>query len=109
MASPPPPYPRRPRAPSFSPRYTLLLCYFAGFVVVFGLAFALPDLLEAYRTLPGGTGTLTPEELSVASDAARRALAGRLPWVVGAAFATLGVALWRGVLPGLRRNPTAPS
>jgi hypothetical protein len=100
----PPPYPRRPRAASFSPRYTLLLLYFALLVIVFGLLFALPDLLAAFRALPAGQGELTPEELARARDAARGALAGRVPLVVLCAFAALGLALWRGALPGLRRS-----
>jgi hypothetical protein len=100
----PPPYPRPPRGPAFSPRYTLLLLYFAVFVVGFGLLFALPSLLEAYRALPQGSGELTPEELARAREAARTALEGRVPLVVGCALVTLGFALWGGVLPGLRRS-----
>ena len=100
----PPPYPRRPRPASFSPRYTLLLLYFAAFVLGFGLLFALPALLEALRALPPGSGELTPEELARAQAAARAALAGRVPVVVVCALLALGLGLWRGVLPGLRRS-----
>jgi len=100
----PPPYPRPPRGPAFSPRFTLLLFYFAAFVVGFGLLFALPSLLEAYRALPPGSGELTPEELARAREVARAALAGRVPLVVGCALVALGLAFWRGVLPGARRS-----
>ena len=100
----PPPYPRRPRAPSFSPRYTLMLFYFAALVILFGLLFALPDLLAAFRALPPGSGELTPEELARAQETARGALAGRVPLVIGCAFVALALAAWRGVLPGLRRS-----
>lgn len=99
----PPPYPRRPRAPTFTPRFTLMLFYFAGLVVLFGLVFALPDLLAAFRELPPGQGELTPAELARARETARSALAGRVPLVIGCAFVTLGLAVWRGILPGLRR------
>jgi hypothetical protein len=100
----PPPYRRPPRGPAFSPRYTLLLLYFAALVVAYGVLFALPSLLEAYRALPPGSGELTPEELERAREAARTALAGRVPLVVGAAFVTLALAVWRSALPGLRRS-----
>jgi hypothetical protein len=98
-----PHHPRPPRPPAFSPRYTLLLLYFAVFVVGYGLLFALPSLLDAYRALPAGSGELTPEELARAEEAAHTALTGRVPVVVGAALVTLGLAVWRGLLPGLRR------
>lgn len=104
MSTPPPPYPRRPRPAPFAPRYTLSLFYFAAFVLLFGVLFALPDLLAAFRALPPGAGELTPAELERARDAARGALAGRVPLVIGCAFVTLGLAAWRGALPGLRRH-----
>lgn len=80
-----------------------MLLYFAGLVVLFGLAFALPDLLAAFRALPPGQGELTPAELARAREAARASLAGRVPLVVGCALVTLALGVWRGVLPGLRR------
>jgi hypothetical protein len=82
----------------------LLLCYFGLLVVFYGLLFALPDLIAAARALPPGPAELTPEERAQASEIARSALRGRVPWIAAAAFATLGLALWRGVLPGLRRQ-----
>ena len=100
----PPPYPRRPPRPTFSPRYTLLLLYFFVLVVLFGLFFALPALVDAYQQLPPGEGELTPEELAKATEAARAALTGKVWWTVGAATLTLGVGLWRNALPGLKRG-----
>jgi hypothetical protein len=103
-SSPPPPYPRRPPRATFSPRYTLLLLYFFALVVLFGLLFALPALVDAYRQLPPGEGELTPEELAKASEAARAALTGKVWWTVGAATLTLGVAMWKNAVPGLKRG-----
>ena len=105
VSSSPPPYPRRrPPGAAFSPRFTLLLLYFFALVVLFGLLFALPALVDAYRELPPGTGELTPEELARARETARTALAGKVPWTIVAAVATLAVGLWRNVLPGLKRG-----
>ena len=73
-----------------------MLFYFAGLVLLFGLVFALPDLLAAFRALPPGEGELTPAELERARETARDALSGRVP---------LGLGVWRGLLPGLRREP----
>lgn len=95
--------PRRPGSEAtFRPRFTLLLLYLALFFVGFALLLALPDLLEAYRSLPPGEGPLTPEELEVARRAAHEALRGRLGFALLAAVATTGLGAWRGVLPGLR-------
>jgi hypothetical protein len=103
-SSPPPPLPyRRPPRATFSPRYTLLLLYFFALVVLYGLLFALPALVDAYSQLPPGQGELTPEELAKASEAARTALTGRVPWTIGAAALTLGFLLWRNAVPGMRR------
>ena len=105
VTSSPPPYPRRrPPRSAFSPRFTLLLLYFFALVVLFGLLFALPALVDAYRELPPGSGELTPEELAKASEAARNALTGRVWWTVAAAVLTLAVGMWRDALPGLKRG-----
>jgi hypothetical protein len=104
VASPPPFPPRRPRAEPFTPRVTLSLLYLAGLVLLFGLLFALPDLLAAAREIPPGEGELAPEELARAREVARRALSGRIPWVFAASVVTFALALWRGLLPGLRRG-----
>ena len=93
VSSSPPPYPRRrPPSAAFSPRFTLLLLYFFALVVLYGLLFALPALVDAYR------------ELLRARETARTALAGKVPWTIVAAVATLAVGLWRDVLPGLKRG-----
>jgi ABC-type Fe3+ transport system permease subunit len=104
VASSPPPYPRRSSRPAFSPRYTLLLLYFFVLVMLFCLLFALPALVEAYRSLPPGTGELTPDELATASEAARTALSGRVYYAVAGAAVTLGIGLWSNAVPGLRRT-----
>jgi hypothetical protein len=104
VASSPPPIPRRAPRATFSPRYTLLLFYFFALVVLYGLLFALPALVDAYRSLPPGTGDLTPEELATARETARTALSGRVYYAVAAAAVTLGLGLWRNAIPGLRRT-----
>jgi hypothetical protein len=94
---------RRRRPEPFRPRVTLTLVYFAALVLLYGLLFALPALVTAFQQLPPAAGELTPEELATARETARSALAGRIPWVLAAALVTLGLALWRAALPGLRR------
>jgi hypothetical protein len=73
----------------------------AAFVIVYGLLFALPDLLAGARELPPGSGELTPEELARARDIARNALQGRVFYALAAALATFGLLVWRGWLPGV--------
>jgi hypothetical protein len=98
MASPPP---LRRSGPAFRPRFTLMLVYLLGFFLLFGLLFALPDLIAAARELPPG-GELTPEELEQARDVARSSLRGRIPVVFACAFLATALGAWRRLLPGLR-------
>ncbi len=92
------------RGPQFSPRFTLLLFYVAGFFVLYAMLFALPGLLEALRTLPPSSGPLTPEELERAREISRDALSGgRVLVALVAALTTTGLGLWRNALPGVRR------
>ena len=70
-------------------------------MIAYGLLFALPDLLAGARALPPGPAELAPEELAQAREIARNALAGRVPYAVGAALATFGLLVWRGWLPGV--------
>lgn len=119
MAAPPPARPppldrealerarasRPPRPPGFSPRFTLSLFYVAALLIVYGLLFALPDLLAGARSLPPGAGELAPEELARAQEIAREALQGRVPYAFAAALATFGLLVWRGWLPGVRSRP----
>ena len=106
MEGTPRPPPRRPRpAPaSFRPQFTLLLLYFFGLFLAFALLLALPALLDALRSLPPGDGPLTPEERSLAADAARSALRGRIPIAVVAAVVVLGLGVWTRALPGFRQQ-----
>lgn len=91
-----------PRA-VFRPRFTLSLLYLAFFFLVFGMIFALPDLLEGARNLGPGPAELTPEELERARDTAREALrGGRLLVALGLAVIATGLGSYARVLPGLR-------
>ena len=103
MASPEYP-PRRPR-PAYRPAFTLTLLYLFGFFVLFALLFALPDLMRGVMQLPPGPEELSPQELELAKQIARRALVGgRLFVAVGCAVVTIGLATYLNVLPGLKRR-----
>ncbi len=95
--------PRRAGRAVFRPRFTLSLLYLGFFFVLFGLLFALPDLLAGARQLAPGPDELTPEELAQAREIARGALAGgRLLLALGLAVIVTGLGGFAGVLPGLR-------
>jgi len=94
---------RRARGPSFRPRFTLTLLYLLFFFFLFGMAFALPDLLEGAHQLAPGPEELSPEELSRARDTAQRALqGGRLFLALGLAVVATGLGSYARLLPGLR-------
>ena len=100
MSSDPSP---RSNRPVFRPRFTLSLLYLAFFFLLFGMLFALPDLLEGARALGPGPEELTPEELEQARDTAREALrGGRLMVALGLAVIVTGLGSYARVLPGLR-------
>jgi len=91
------------RGAAFRPRFTLTLVYLLGFFLLYAMAFALPDLIAGAGELGPGPGELSPEEEARARDIARTALGGgRLLIAVGASILTVGFALWRRVLPGVR-------
>jgi hypothetical protein len=91
------------RSAAFRPRFTLTLVYLFGFFLLYAMAFALPDLIAGAQELGPGPGELTPEEEERAREVARNALSGgRLLIAVGASVLTVGFALWRRVLPGVR-------
>jgi len=91
------------RGAPFRPRFTLTLVYLVGFFLVYALAFALPDLIAGARALPPGPAEITPEEQAQAAELARAALSGgRLLVAAVAALCTVGFALWRRALPGVR-------
>ena len=91
------------RAQPFRPRFTLVLFYVAGFFLLYAMLFALPDLLAGARSLPPGPEELTPEEMAKAQEIAREALSGGKVFIaLVAALATVGLGIWRNVLPGVR-------
>ena len=91
---------RRPRA-GFEPRFTLMLLYFAALLVVYAFALAAPVVHAGFEI--GSSATAGAKEQAEMAEAMRGALRGRL-WIAGlAAAGTLGLGLWAGVLPGLRR------
>ena len=95
--------PRRSPRTVFRPRFTLTILYLAFFFLVFGMTFALPDLLEGARNLGPGPEELSPEELDEARDIAREALrGGRLLLALGLAAIATGLGSYARVLPGLR-------
>lgn len=95
--------PRRlPRESGFRPEFTLLLLYFFGFFLLFSLLLVLPEMLHALQTIPPAA---TPEEdRAIASEVARSAAAGRLPWALGATIIACGLGAYTRSLPGLRRR-----
>jgi hypothetical protein len=100
MPKAPPSHP--PRA-VFRPRFTLTLLYLAFFFLVFGMIFALPDLLELVRTIEPGPEGYTPDQRDAARDTAREALrGGRLYVALGLAVIATGLGSYARVLPGLR-------
>ena len=95
--------PRRSAQPVFRPRFTLSILYLAFFFFLFGMLFALPDLLEGARNLGPGPEELTPDELARARDATRGALqGGRLQVALALAVIVTGLGSYARVLPGLR-------
>jgi hypothetical protein len=91
---------RRPAAPTFRPRFTVLLLWFLALFVVLSLLAILPDMLAAYRALPPGEGPLTDADLERARAVARESARGKLVLVFVLTALTTGVLAWRGRLPG---------
>ena len=79
-----------------------MLLYLGGFFFLFAVVFALPDLIEAARNAPPGTGEFTPEEIARSQEIWREALRGRIFLVFAAAFVATGLGIYARVLPGLR-------
>ncbi len=100
----PPPRTRRPRA-TFRPNFLLLVAYLGAFTALFGLLFALTDLVEGARALPPGPDELTQAELDAAREVAREALSGgRIVLAFVAAGAAVAAGVFTRTLPGFR-NP----
>ena len=75
----------------------LSLIYLAAFFLIYSLALIAPELLEVLKTVPTG-----PEQERMAEEAARSAIAPRLPIAIGLSLLTLGVGGYYQRLPGLR-------
>ena len=91
------------RASPFRPRFTLVLFYVAGFFLLYAMLFALPDLVAGARALGPGPDELTPEEMERARQIARQALGGgKVLIALVASLATVGLGIWRHLLPGVR-------
>jgi hypothetical protein len=88
------------RPPPFRPRFTLTLLYIAGFFLLYALLFVAPDLAP----LLGAEGqSLPPEQLQErARQVAQQAMRGKVLLALAASIATVGLAAWRRVLPGMR-------
>jgi hypothetical protein len=85
------------RTSAFSPRFTLMMLYFAALFFAYCFALVSPVLMEiANSGVPG------PEQEALAREATREALRGRVWIALVAAAATLGLGIWSRVLPGLR-------
>jgi hypothetical protein len=82
---------------AFRPRFTLTIVYFLAFLLLFCAAVAAPALLEILRSVPPG-----PEQEAAAREAARHAVAPRLPIAALAALATTAIGIATRILPGLR-------
>jgi hypothetical protein len=82
---------------AFRPRFTLTILYFFAFLLLFCAALAAPALLGVLRDMPPG-----PEQEAAAREAARRAVAPRLPIAALAALATTALGIVARILPGLR-------
>jgi len=82
---------------TFRPRFTLTILYFFAFLLLFCSAIALPPLTEVLRSTPPG-----PEQQAIAREAARRAVAPRLPIAALASLVATGIGIYARVLPGFR-------
>jgi hypothetical protein len=88
------------RSQPFRPRFTLTLLYVAGFFLLYALIFVAPDLAP----LLGAEGqALPPEELQArAQQLSQQAMRGKVPLAIVASLATVGLGVWRRLLPGMR-------
>jgi hypothetical protein len=82
---------------AFRPHFTLTIVYFFAFLLLFCAAVATPALLEVLQSMPPG-----PEQEAAAREAARRAVAPRLPIAALAALTTTAIGVATRILPGLR-------
>ena len=78
----------------------LTLLYVAGFFLLYALLFVAADLAP----LLGAEGqALPPEELQArAQQVSQQAMRGKVPFALVAALATVGLGVWRRLLPGMR-------
>ncbi len=83
----------------FEPRFTLVILYFFGALVVWGILLSAPEMMQAWNELPPEA-----DPAEAGREAVRGALRGRMLTVALAAVISLGALIWLGVLPGLRRK-----
>ena len=78
----------------------LTLLYVAGFFLLYALLFVAMDLAP----LLGAEGqALAPEELQArAQQVSQQAMRGKVPLALIASLGTVGLGVWRRVLPGMR-------
>lgn len=92
--------PTRPQP--FRPFFMLTLLYVAGFFLLYALLFVAADLAP----LLGAEGrALPPEELQArAQQVSQQAMGGKVPIALVASLATVGLGVWRRLLPGMRQR-----
>ncbi len=95
--------PRRPRPPSFQPRFTLGLLYLGGFFFLYALLIVAPPLWELWRSLPPGAEA-DEQALARAAELARQSVRPHLAIALAAALATTALGSWTGLLPGTGRH-----
>jgi hypothetical protein len=93
------PHTRRRPAPSFHPRATLGLLYVFFFFFLYCIVLALPDVVEAARSLPPQP---VPDEAQRSAEVWRQSLRGKVPFAFVAAVVTTGLGIYARVLPGVR-------
>jgi hypothetical protein len=96
---PAPSPPRRPRPPSFQPRFTLGIFYLAFFFLLYALLLVLPELLDVLANAPPG-----PEQERIAQQRVHAIARPRLAIAAVLAVLTTVAGAYYRVLPGMRER-----